>query len=126
MVSCKEKNSELKMIRGKQIEIGSDLKSDLEFLKEIQPYHDTLQGKINEVLCYNPRTLSRQESPLESSLAIFMRMLATWRSTQFSLKRKNAILILRYSIMEESEQLFQKEMLRWKIYLPSCPLKTNW
>jgi len=71
MVSCKEKNSELKMIRGKQIEIGSDLKSDAEFLKEIQPYHDTLQGKINEVLCYNLRTLSRQESPLESSLGNF-------------------------------------------------------
>jgi len=71
MVSCKEKNSELKMIRGKQIEIGSDLKSDLDFLKEIQPYHDTLQGKINEVLCYNPRTLSREESPLESSIGNF-------------------------------------------------------
>ena len=71
MVSCKEKNSELKMIRGKQIEINSELKADSEFLKEIQPYHDSLQGKINEVLCYNPRTLSRQETPLESSLGNF-------------------------------------------------------
>ncbi len=71
MVSCKEKNSELKMIRGKQIEIGPDLKSDTDFLKAIQPYHDTLEGKINEVLCYNLRTLSRQESPLESSLGNF-------------------------------------------------------
>ena len=68
MVSCKEKNSELKMIRGKQIEIGPDLKADADFLKEIQPYHDSLETKINEVLCYNPRVLSRQEAFLESSL----------------------------------------------------------
>ena len=71
MVSCEEKNRELKMIRGKQIEIGPNIKSDDAFLKEIQPYHDTLDGKINEILCYNPRTLSRQESPLESSLGNF-------------------------------------------------------
>ena len=71
MVSCKENNSELKMIRGKQIEIGEDLKADNDILKEIQPYHDSLQTKINEVLCYNPRNLSRQEAPLESSLGNF-------------------------------------------------------
>ncbi|MDN3644365.1 5'-nucleotidase [Lutimonas halocynthiae] len=71
MVSCKEKNSELKMIRGKQIEIGPDLKADANFLKEIQPYHDSLQTKINEILCYNPRVLSRQEAFLESSLGNF-------------------------------------------------------
>lgn len=71
MVSCKEKNSELKMIRGKQIEIGPDLPADTGFLKEIQPYHDSLQTKINEVLCYNPRILSRQEAFLESSLGNF-------------------------------------------------------
>ena len=71
MVSCKEKNSELKMIRGKQIEISNDLKANTEILKEIQPYHDSLQTKINEVLCYSPRNLSRQEAPLESSLGNF-------------------------------------------------------
>jgi len=71
MVSCKEKNSELKMIRGKQIEISEDLKANTDFLKEIQPYHDSLQTKINEVLCYNPRNLSRQEAFLESSLGNF-------------------------------------------------------
>ena len=70
-VSCKEKNSELKMIRGKQIEISQDLKEDVEILKDIQPYHDSLQAKINEVLCYSPRNLSRQEAPLESSLGNF-------------------------------------------------------
>ena len=71
MVSCKEKNSELKMIRGKQIEISPDLKSDQEILKEIQPYKDKLQNKINEILCYNPRVLSRSEAELESSLGNF-------------------------------------------------------
>lgn len=71
MVSCKEKNSELKMIRGEQIEISPDIKSDQEILKAIQPYQDELQSKINEVLCYNPRVLSRSEADLESSLGNF-------------------------------------------------------
>ncbi len=71
VVSCKEKNSELKMIRGEQIEISPDLKSDQEFLKAIQPYKNALQSKINEVLCYNPRVLSRNEAELESSLGNF-------------------------------------------------------
>ena len=70
-VSCKEKNKELKMIRGKQIEISADLESDPNILKDIQPYHDELESKINEVLCYNPRNLSRGEAELESSLGNF-------------------------------------------------------
>lgn len=71
IVSCKEKNSELKTIRGKQLEISSEIQPNSSILKEIQPYHDSLQSKINEVLCYNLRPLSRQESPLESSLGNF-------------------------------------------------------
>lgn len=71
MVSCKEKNRELKMIRGKQIEISKETASDSDFIKTIQPYKDSLFNQINEVLCYNPKTLSRTESPLESSLGNF-------------------------------------------------------
>ena len=70
-ISCKEKNNELKMIRGKQFEIGAKLESDSSFLKDIQPYHDELESKNNEVLCYNPRNLSRGEAELESSLGNF-------------------------------------------------------
>ena len=70
-VSCKEKNTELKMIRGQQIEINDDLLPDQDILNDIRPYHDELQNKINEVLCYNPRDLSRGESELESSLGNF-------------------------------------------------------
>jgi 5'-nucleotidase len=70
-VSCKEKNKELKMIRGKQIEISADLESDSIILNDIQPYHDELESKITEVLCYNPRNLSREEAALESSLGNF-------------------------------------------------------
>ncbi|MGI9532073.1 5'-nucleotidase C-terminal domain-containing protein [Lutimonas sp.] len=71
VVSCKEKNSELKTIRGNQIKIGDELEPNPAILKEIQPYHDSLQSKINEVLSYNPQSLSREESPLESSLGNF-------------------------------------------------------
>lgn len=70
-VSCKEKNTGLKMVRGKQIEISTEIKSDPNIIKDIKPYKDQLQSKINEVLCYNPRDLSRVESELESSLGNF-------------------------------------------------------
>lgn len=62
---------ELKMIRGKQVEITAAIESDQDILKDIQPYHDALESKINEVLCYNPRSLSREEAELESSLGNF-------------------------------------------------------
>ena len=71
MVSCKEKNSALKMIRGKQIEINQDLENDPYFINDIEPYKQELQNKINEALCFNPRTLSRDDSELESSLGNF-------------------------------------------------------
>lgn len=70
-VSCKEKNTELKMIRGQQIEINDNLTDDQEILNDIKPYQEQLQNKINEVLCYNPRNLSRTERELESSLGNF-------------------------------------------------------
>lgn len=71
VVSCKEKNSELKMIRGEQLQINKDLESDEEIKKAFKPYKDELESKINEVLCYNPRSLDRTESDLESSLGNF-------------------------------------------------------
>jgi len=71
VVSCKEKNSELKMIRGKQVKIDTVIKKDSSFIRVIDPYKEELQDKINEVLCYNPRNLSRNEAALESSLGNF-------------------------------------------------------
>lgn len=59
------------MIQGEQIEISSDIKADPAISKLIQPYHDELQSKIEAVLCFNPRVLSREESALESSLGNF-------------------------------------------------------
>ena len=70
-VSCKEKNTELKMVRGKQIEISAEIESDQNIVNDIQPYKEQLQNKINEVLCYNPRDLSRGEGEFESSLGNF-------------------------------------------------------
>ncbi|WKK64878.1 5'-nucleotidase C-terminal domain-containing protein [Lutimonas zeaxanthinifaciens] len=59
------------MIRGEQIQINEDLESDEEVKKAFKPYKDELHSKINEVLCYNPRSLDRTESDLESSLGNF-------------------------------------------------------
>lgn len=70
-ISCKEKNTAIKMIRGTQLEIAKEIEADSGILRDIEPYRIELKNKINEVLCYNPSTLSREESALESSLGNF-------------------------------------------------------
>ena len=68
LFSCKKETIHVNKITGKQIEVGNQLLTDSVFLKTIQPYKDTLENKINTLLCYNPTTLNRLETPLESSL----------------------------------------------------------
>ncbi len=68
LISCKENNIRIKKITGKQVEINPNFKSDSSFIKTIEPYRIILQSEINTVLCYNPRTLNRNDGELESSL----------------------------------------------------------
>lgn len=68
LISCEEKNMQVKLIRGNQIVIDSSLSLKKEISLEISPYREQMQERIQEVLCYNPRTLTREEAPLESSL----------------------------------------------------------
>jgi 5'-nucleotidase len=70
-ISCKEKNNAIKMIRGTQLEITDELELDEDIRKAIEPYEKELENKVNEVLCFNPTILSRDESALESSLGNF-------------------------------------------------------
>jgi 5'-nucleotidase len=71
MISCEEKNIHVKKIKGNQIIIDQNIKSDSAFIAIIKPYKDKLKNNINTVLCYNPRTLKRDESEFESSLGNF-------------------------------------------------------
>ena len=68
LISCEEKNMQLKWVRGNQIVIDSSLSDKKEISLETTPYREQMQERIQEVLCYNPRTLTREEAPLESSL----------------------------------------------------------
>lgn len=67
-LSCKKEQTQVKTIRGKQIEVNQNFKSDSTFIQFISPYKNELQNKVNKVLCYNLKTLTRKESDLESSL----------------------------------------------------------
>ena len=67
-LSCKKEQSQIKTIRGKQIEVNQNFSSDSTYVQFISPYKNELQNKINKVLCYNLKILSRKESDLESSL----------------------------------------------------------
>lgn len=70
-ISCVENNKALKKIEGKQLPISEELTEKESFKQDIAPYKKELESLVTEVLCFNPRTLSRQESPLESSLGNF-------------------------------------------------------
>jgi len=65
---CKNEPIQVTKITGKQLEVSDKLLTDSTFSSTIQPYKDTLKNKINTLLCYNPVTLYREETPLESSL----------------------------------------------------------
>ena len=68
LISCEEKNKSLDFIRGKQIEVGTGIEEEPDVLKLIEPYKETLDPQINAPLCYNPRSLDKKESALETSL----------------------------------------------------------
>ena len=68
LFACKKETIHVNKITGEQIKVDNKLKTDSVFFKTIQPYKDTLENKINTILCYNPSTLDRRETPLESSL----------------------------------------------------------
>ena len=68
LTSCKENNIQIKKITGKQEEINLNFQSDSAYIDIILPYKIKLQDEINTILCYNPRTLKREEGDLESSL----------------------------------------------------------
>ena len=68
LLACKKETIQLYKITGNQLNISNELSTDSTFYKSIQPYKDSLQNKINTILCYNPSNLDRREAPLESSL----------------------------------------------------------
>ena len=67
-ISCKEKNTEIHTIRGEQIALDSTISENNALQDFIQPYKDEMPDRINEVLCYNPRVLNKNEGDLESAL----------------------------------------------------------
>jgi 2',3'-cyclic-nucleotide 2'-phosphodiesterase (5'-nucleotidase family) len=66
--SCKKEQIQVKKITGKQIAIDTNYAGDTLISNFIEPYKLKLKDEINRVLCYNPKTLTREETDLESSL----------------------------------------------------------
>ncbi len=66
--SCKKEHVQINKITSNQIEIDNNHDSDSTIIQFVQPFKDKLQSEINTILCYNPKTLTREEGDLESSL----------------------------------------------------------
>ena len=67
-VGCKNEQLEIKKIQGNQIQIDPIFPPDSSIIRFINPYKNKLHDEISAVLCYNPKTLTRNEKDLESSL----------------------------------------------------------
>jgi len=67
-LNCKKEQIQVYKITGEQIEIDENYIGDTLFSTFIEPYKAKLQDEVNRVLCYNPKTLTREENDLESSL----------------------------------------------------------
>ena len=67
-LSCKKENHHLTKITAKTIAIDSIFASDNEITKTIAPYKKKMIVKINTVLSYSPKNITRTDGELESSL----------------------------------------------------------
>lgn len=68
VAGCKNDRLETVKINGTQIPINQIYYPNASISQFILPYKNELRDEINTILCYNPKTLSRSEKDLESSL----------------------------------------------------------
>ena len=68
VAGCKNDQLETIKINGTQIPIDQIFYPDSSISQFILPYKNELHDEISTVLCYNPKTLTRSEKELESSL----------------------------------------------------------
>ena len=68
LFSCKKIEYGIKTIKATQIEINSNLASDSSLIEFIEPYKNELDKKVNAVISYSPKTLTRTDGKLQSSL----------------------------------------------------------
>jgi 5'-nucleotidase len=69
--SCKEQKLYISKIQGSLIEVKNQTPLN-EFEEEIAPYRVKMEKEINTVLSYAPKTISRKDGNLESSLGNLM------------------------------------------------------
>jgi len=67
-VGCKNEQLEIKKIQGSQIQIDPIFSPDTAITLFTLPYKNKLHDEISAIICYNPKTLTRKEKDLESSL----------------------------------------------------------
>ena len=89
LFGCKKEPIHVNKITAKRLEVNSKLPTDSIFLKTIQPYKDTLKNKIHTQLCYNPTTLIREETQLESSLGNLYADICYEKANDIFFKEKN-------------------------------------
>ncbi|MDG2194202.1 MAG: 5'-nucleotidase [Polaribacter sp.] len=68
LLSCKKETHHLSKITSKTIAIDSTLVSNNQITKTIAPYKKKMVTKINTVLSYSPKSITRTDGELESSL----------------------------------------------------------
>ncbi|TCI93185.1 5'-nucleotidase C-terminal domain-containing protein [Tenacibaculum sp. M341] len=71
-VSCKQTNKHLTKITAKTIAVDSTIASSSEIDSIITPYKNKMTAEMQQVLCYNPTDLVKNDGELQSSLGNLM------------------------------------------------------
>lgn len=70
--ACKHKKPTIQKIKAKQLKIDSTIQKNNKISTLIAPYKKHLDSKLDDVICFTPRDLTRIDGVLESSLGNLM------------------------------------------------------
>tara|TARA_B110000046_G_scaffold157712_1_gene169221 strand:+ start:740 stop:1486 length:747 start_codon:yes stop_codon:yes gene_type:complete len=70
--SCKKSEKQLVTITAKNIAIDNTIKASEEIVRVIHPYKEKLVSEMQEVLCYSPKEIVKNDGNMQSSLGNLM------------------------------------------------------
>lgn len=72
LVSCKKSNQQLTKITAKTINVSGTIQPSSEIDNMVAPFREKLTSEMQQVLCFNPTTLTKKDGEMQSTLGNLM------------------------------------------------------
>lgn len=72
LTSCSNNTVSLEKITGSKIAIDTTITGDSEIQEMIEPYKSRVEAEMNEPLCYNPKSMHKNDTPLNTAIGNMM------------------------------------------------------